>query len=109
MHHLFQLDCAAMPVLDPDMPDTGTLSIFITGSVEEDGAPDLTLGHTGAFCILYHPQAPSDLEERAHPVTCPALGDVSHAQSAVKIPVPLQKNRSFAASFGAPAKGGDQT
>lgn len=91
MHHLLQLDCANLPSVDPDMPNTGTISIFITGSYDERSAPDLMGNEAGAFRILYQTQAPDDLPERPHPDGCPALGEDSYACQPVRYEVPKKK------------------
>ncbi len=95
MHHLLQLDCAALPYVDPDMPRDGTLFFFITGSYDERGAPDLMEGDPGGFAVLHQPQAPADVPERAHPDTCPPLGEFSYAENPVCHPVKRKKKGFF--------------
>lgn len=95
MHHLLQLDCAALPVVDPDMPRTGALLFFITGSYEERSAPDLARPDSGAFAVIYQEEPPAALPERAHPDACPALMEGSYAHSPVRYPVQQKKMGFF--------------
>ncbi len=95
MHHLLQLDCAALPVVDSDMPTTGTLSIFVAGSFEDRQAPSIMDGENGAFYVLYQEAMPADLPERPHPETCPALGEDSLACDPVRYTVETKKMGFF--------------
>lgn len=76
MHHLMQVDCAALSAPDPDFPETGTLFIFVTGSQDERNAPDLWAGE-GGLRVLYWPEPVGDIAPRAHPADCPSLGEYS--------------------------------
>lgn len=91
MHHLLQLDCAALPFVDPDMPRTGTLMFFITGSYEERSAPDLSDNDAGAFAVIYQEEAPASVPAVPHPETCPALGESSYALEPVRYEIKQKK------------------
>lgn len=95
MHHLLQLDCAALPFVDPDMPRTGTLLFFITGSYEENGAPSLEDADKGAYAVIYQDADAASTPVRPHPLTCPALGDKSYAINPVRHALPTKKPGFF--------------
>lgn len=95
MHHLLQLDCGALPFVDPDLPRSGTLMFFVTGSYEESSAPDLFDGGDGAFSVLYQKASPVDTPEHPHPETCPALGKKSYAIQPVRYPLKREKMGFF--------------
>lgn len=91
MHHLLQIDCAALPAIDPDFPETGTLFFFVTGSWAPRDAPSLGYD-AGASAILYWPEPVTGLPPRAHPADTPQLGDRSIAET------PVQDDRAAAAA-----------
>lgn len=91
MHHLLQLDCATLPFVDPDMPRTGTLMIFITGSYEGSGAPDLSEADVSSFAVIHQDASAADTPQRVHPETCPALGERSYAINHVRHEVKQKK------------------
>lgn len=86
MHHLMQIDCAALPEIDPDFPRNGTLFIFISGSYE--GSSSLELGEDdGASAVLYWPEPVTRIAPRRQPRGTPPLGDSSYAREPVEVSV----------------------
>ncbi len=91
MHHVLQLDCGALPFLDPDLPRAGTLMFFITASYDESNAPDIMETERGGCAVIYQEATPAETPERKHPETCPALGEYSFAMRPVRYPVAKKK------------------
>lgn len=87
MHHLVQIDCAALPKIDADFPQEGTLFLFITGSYAERRAPDLSENEPGASQIIYIRDRVTEEPQRSHPDDTPPLGDKSLALQPVVVPV----------------------
>lgn len=100
MHHLMQIDCAALPVVDADFPRQGTLFVFITGSYDEEDAPDLGY-EPGASALIYAPESVSTVPPRPHPEDVPPLGRFSYALKPIVIPVEPKPQGFFAKLIGA--------